>query len=726
MNCFSSEFNLSDISLIVKKTSRTEEVVTLSADMVDEADLNKLRTTGNHQIKVKYLDAEATLNVTIRADETEFRVHDNYIQWKYKFETAWRNLISLDDLKGAKGDPGENGTTPTVEISEDGYWVINGEKTNVKAKVEEVVKETHTVIYVLKGGELPEGEESVQVEEGAHVPLPVPVREGFKFVGWYDETGKKYEDYDVVNKDLTLYAYWVCVSEISEFLDRFTGDNLTLKFYSWVEDSTGIGQRSSFLMKKARQGNLINYFLSQDYFDLCYLTDDGEFYYAFPSGEFVFEFGIIPREYGKLISPYFNFNFTALRPLTLIEKGDGTYWGNLDREFVLLLFGEGTGLEEADWLSGDVTVDPVANKLTFRIYSGYPEEQKNIIVFLDDVGTTEVEVSYTILFDLLESQIEFFRRTLPDATIPVFDEFLSEAIQWLESINNTPEFLSWYTWFINHAQDFQADPYKDYVYERIEDLEDFVALYRETATDASLEAMEELLEEARAALLSAKPVQIPQLYEYYYQEMFEIRIIDPEKVALKNARSDAYDDIMDIFDEFADLILCYENPDLKGIRDRYLNLLEEATDIETIERIPDDFLEELQATDFVYHPAQLKMVIDRALWDLEEVYYELDPELQDLLAEDFEAAFARVSAVENPFRLNGIIDEIVEELLGKMREHYLAIINVMYEEYLFVVPEDRLDDLEELYEEALAGLEEADQPYAFILVIDQFSNDVFN
>ena len=337
-----------------------------------------------------------------------------------------------------------------------------------------------------------------------------------------------------------------------------------------------------------------------------------------------------------------------------------------------------------------------------------------------------MEVSYTILLDLLESQIEFFRRTLPDATIPVFDEFLSEAIQWLESINNTPEFLSWYTWFINHAQDFQADPYKDYVYERIEDLEDFVALYRETATDASLEAMEELLEEARAALLSAKPVQIPQLYEYYYQEMFEIRIIDPEKVALKNARSDAYDDIMDIFDEFADLILCYENPDLKGIRDRYLNLLEEATDIETIERIPDDFLEELQATDFVYHPAQLKMVIDRALWDLEEVYYELDPELQDLLAEDFEAAFARVSAVENPFRLNGIIDEIVEELLGKMREHYLAIINMMYEEYLFVVPEDRLDDLEELYEEALAGLEEADQPYAFILVIDQFSNDVFN
>ena len=34
---------------------------------------------------------------------------------------------------GINGIDGKDGVTPTIEISDDGYWVINGEKTNVKA-----------------------------------------------------------------------------------------------------------------------------------------------------------------------------------------------------------------------------------------------------------------------------------------------------------------------------------------------------------------------------------------------------------------------------------------------------------------------------------------------------------------------------------------------------------------------------------------------------------------
>lgn len=36
-------------------------------------------------------------------------------------------------IKGEKGDKGEDGITPTIEISEDGFWIINGEKTEYKA-----------------------------------------------------------------------------------------------------------------------------------------------------------------------------------------------------------------------------------------------------------------------------------------------------------------------------------------------------------------------------------------------------------------------------------------------------------------------------------------------------------------------------------------------------------------------------------------------------------------
>ena len=35
--------------------------------------------------------------------------------------------------QGIQGDPGKDGTTPTIEISADGYWVINGVKTEYKA-----------------------------------------------------------------------------------------------------------------------------------------------------------------------------------------------------------------------------------------------------------------------------------------------------------------------------------------------------------------------------------------------------------------------------------------------------------------------------------------------------------------------------------------------------------------------------------------------------------------
>ena len=34
---------------------------------------------------------------------------------------------------GENGKDGKDGLTPTIEISDDGYWVINGQKTNVKA-----------------------------------------------------------------------------------------------------------------------------------------------------------------------------------------------------------------------------------------------------------------------------------------------------------------------------------------------------------------------------------------------------------------------------------------------------------------------------------------------------------------------------------------------------------------------------------------------------------------
>ena len=61
---------------------------------------------------------------------TEFKTEDGKLWYKHsdQGDDAWRVVIDLGEFKGDKGDAG---AAPT--ISEDGYWIINGEKTEFKA-----------------------------------------------------------------------------------------------------------------------------------------------------------------------------------------------------------------------------------------------------------------------------------------------------------------------------------------------------------------------------------------------------------------------------------------------------------------------------------------------------------------------------------------------------------------------------------------------------------------
>ena len=54
--------------------------------------------------------------------EVEIQNNGTAIQWRYKGEQDWIDLVQLSDLKGQKGDPGDNGITPT--IGENGNWYL--------------------------------------------------------------------------------------------------------------------------------------------------------------------------------------------------------------------------------------------------------------------------------------------------------------------------------------------------------------------------------------------------------------------------------------------------------------------------------------------------------------------------------------------------------------------------------------------------------------------------
>ena len=52
--------------------------------------------------------------------------------------TACSGKDGKDGIDGQNGIDGTDGETPTIEISEDGYWIINGEKTDLKASSDKI------------------------------------------------------------------------------------------------------------------------------------------------------------------------------------------------------------------------------------------------------------------------------------------------------------------------------------------------------------------------------------------------------------------------------------------------------------------------------------------------------------------------------------------------------------------------------------------------------------
>ena len=125
--------------------------------------------------------------------------------------------------QGIQGQPGTNGHTPVVTIGSNGNWYVDGVDTGISAKGDKGDKgddgedaphagEKHTVTYHLKGGEMPTGyENSVEVNWGDTLDLPIPTKDGYDFLGWF--TGdtvndKQFYSTDAVFRDLDLTAKW--------------------------------------------------------------------------------------------------------------------------------------------------------------------------------------------------------------------------------------------------------------------------------------------------------------------------------------------------------------------------------------------------------------------------------------------------------------------------------------------------------------------------------------
>ena len=126
--------------------------------------------------------------------------------------------------EGTQGAQGEPGTKPVITISNDGYWVIDGVKTDIKAKGEQGNdgNNSYLVIFDANGGT--PLFRIYGVSHGDKVTAPAePTKDGYIFGGWYTDVELKnaWVSASTVTTNATLYAKWIPDINSTIALDRY-------------------------------------------------------------------------------------------------------------------------------------------------------------------------------------------------------------------------------------------------------------------------------------------------------------------------------------------------------------------------------------------------------------------------------------------------------------------------------------------------------------------------
>ena len=180
--------------------------------------------------------------VSIKLTSSKENIDTYTIEYSDGSKTTFTVTNGVDGEQGIQGQPGKDGHTPVITISEDGYWVIDGERTGTLAQgdkgeqgdeglsayeiyikhhpeytgteqewIEDLVngdlRETYTVTFNTTGGSKVESQE---VKYGRLVTRPAdePTRTGYLFDGWYmNGEPFPFNSYQVYD-DLTIQARW--------------------------------------------------------------------------------------------------------------------------------------------------------------------------------------------------------------------------------------------------------------------------------------------------------------------------------------------------------------------------------------------------------------------------------------------------------------------------------------------------------------------------------------
>lgn len=150
-------------------------------------------------------------------------------------------LTGLEDPSNGDGKNGDlylNTTSSDIFTKVNGEWVKIG---NIKGNPGEnghdadTYGRVHTVTFDAGEGELINYEETIQVNYGETIELPLAKRDAYIFTGWYTGFGVndgKFTNVTPVTRDLTLYAGWEEDIKFSVFFNTNGGSTIAPQVYS--------------------------------------------------------------------------------------------------------------------------------------------------------------------------------------------------------------------------------------------------------------------------------------------------------------------------------------------------------------------------------------------------------------------------------------------------------------------------------------------------------------
>ncbi len=205
-----SDFNISDINLIVNMDDGTSEVISVTKDMLSDQALEKLTKSGTHYIYIRYKGKIALAIITLL---------DNYPNVLINFDSnggssVKRQVIEKNSLALRPTNPTRNGYQFTgwytditlTTLFDFSQKVINSVTLYAGWEpVKNIIKFETNGGSRISDGVFTTGEEMV---------LPAdPIKEGYSFSGWYvdKELTVKYS-IDIVSSSFTLYAGWIASS----------------------------------------------------------------------------------------------------------------------------------------------------------------------------------------------------------------------------------------------------------------------------------------------------------------------------------------------------------------------------------------------------------------------------------------------------------------------------------------------------------------------------------